>query len=107
VYSLRSGEISAMVRRAFPAMFLILGEFRFHSNVSRRTPLATTKLQNYFIVSSKYFLWVPPVPKYLEIFTEFLESFKVFTVARIIILELFLVTKFNILGISNLDRWKT
>jgi hypothetical protein len=33
IYSLRSGELPTKVRRAFPATFLISGEFRFHPEV--------------------------------------------------------------------------
>jgi hypothetical protein len=33
IYSLRSGELSAMVRRAFPATSNISYEFRFHSKI--------------------------------------------------------------------------
>jgi hypothetical protein len=33
MYSLRSGELPAKVRRTFPTTFLISGEFRFYSEV--------------------------------------------------------------------------
>jgi hypothetical protein len=73
IYSLRSGELPAIVRRAFSATSDISGEFRFHSEVRLivlyTDTLFISRIHDRFIVSHLIFFFAGELPPWPVLFS--------------------------------------